>query len=85
MEETKIMESGEAIEAVEEIAKTSGKGWKIVAGFGLTAIVGVLAYRYAYKPIMRNIKEKKESRKTSIVEIVREDHDDSDITETTEE
>lgn len=76
MDETKIMESEEAIEAVEEIAKTSGKGWKIAAGFGLTAIVGVLAYRYAYKPIMRKIKEKKKSQQASTIEIVRNDYDD---------
>ena len=85
MEKMEIMENENVIEAAEEIAKTSGKGWKIAAGLGLTAIVGVLAYRYAYKPISRKIKAKKESKHEKTVTVIRRDPDDSDIDETDEQ
>jgi hypothetical protein len=62
MEANEIMQD-EVIEMTEEIATAgSGKGWKIAAGVGLTALVGGLLYKFVAKPIVAKIKAKKEKQ-----------------------
>lgn len=53
----------EVFEATEEIVTaSSGKGFKIAAGIGLTALVGVIAYKYVVKPMLVKIKAEKEQQ-----------------------
>ena len=50
-----------ATEATEEIVKkSSGKGFKIVAGVGLAIVVGGLAVKYVIIPTANKIKAKKQ-------------------------
>ena len=59
-EEIKV---NEVIETTEEIATaSSGKGFKVAAGVGLTVLGGFVAYKYVIKPIAAKIKAKKEQR-----------------------
>lgn len=57
MDNTKIMDN-EVIEVTEEVIENTGmsKGIKIVAGIGLSVIVGVAVYKYVAKPVIANIK-----------------------------
>lgn len=59
--ENEIMVNEEVVEnTVEEIAEdTSGKGWLIAAGIGVTVLVGVGIYKLV-KKVKANIKAKKE-------------------------
>ena len=53
----------EVIETTEEIATaSSGKGFKVAAGVGLTVLGGFVAYKYVIKPVIAKIKAKKEQR-----------------------
>lgn len=66
-----------ATEATEEIVKkSSGKGFKIVAGVGLAIVVGGLAVKYVIIPTANKIKAKKQQNSTPIdveAEVVDED------------
>lgn len=64
MDTNEIMVNEEVIEVTEEIANASfGKGFKVAAGIGLTALGGFVAYKYVIKPVMAKIKAKKEQQK----------------------
>lgn len=63
METMEIMNNEEVIETTEEIVNaSSGKGFKVAAGVGLTVVGGVAAYKYVVKPIMAKIKARKEQQ-----------------------
>ena len=66
-----------ATEATEEIVKkSSGKGFKIVAGVGLAIVVGGLAVKYVIIPTANKNKAKKQHNSTPIdleAEVVDED------------
>lgn len=63
METMEIMNNEEVIETTEEIVNaSSGKGFKVAAGVGLTVFGGVVAYKYVVKPIMAKIKARKEQQ-----------------------
>jgi len=53
----------EVIETTKEIA-TTGKGFKVAAGVGLTVLGGFIAYKYIIKPIVAKIKAKKARQET---------------------
>lgn len=61
-------------ELIEETAdkitttRSSGKGFKVAAGVGLTVLVGVVAYKYVIKPVVAKIKAQKEQ-----IEVIEED------------
>lgn len=60
MENNEIMTNEEVMEATEEIATAGvGKGFKVAIGVGLTAVGGVIAYKYVVKPLIAKIKAKK--------------------------
>ncbi len=80
-----IMENENAIEAAEEIAETSRKGFKLAAGIGIAAIVGIFAYKYAYKPIKRKIEEKRSERHTTVTPVRVNPNDVDEVDETYEE
>lgn len=64
MDTNEITITEDVIEATEEIATAgSGKGFKMAVGFGLTVLVGVIAYKYVVKPIAAKIKSKKNKSK----------------------
>lgn len=50
--------NNETIETVETVGKTA-KGFKIVMGVGVTALVGYAAYRFVIKPAITKAKAKK--------------------------
>lgn len=51
-------------DTTDEIATaSSGKGFKVAAGVGLTVLVGVISYKYVIKPIVTKIKAKKEQQR----------------------
>jgi hypothetical protein len=53
----------EVIETTEGIATaSSGKGFKVTAGVGLTVLGGFVAYKYVIKPVIAKIKAKKEQQ-----------------------
>ncbi len=66
-----------ATEATEEIVKkSSGKGFKIVAGVGLAIVVGGLAVKYVIIPTANKTKAKKQQNSAPIdveAEVVDED------------
>lgn len=63
METMEIMNNEEVIETTEEIINaSSGKGFKVAAGVGLTVFAGVAAYKYVVKPIVAKIKARKEQQ-----------------------
>lgn len=60
MENNEIMVNEEVIEVTEEIANAGvSKGFKVAVGIGLTALGGVIAYKYVIKPLVAKIKAKK--------------------------
>lgn len=64
MNTNEIMVNEEVIEVTEEIATAGfGKGFKVAAGIGLTALGGFAAYKYVIKPMVAKIKAKKEQQK----------------------
>lgn len=64
MDTNEIMVNGEVIEVTEEIATASfGKGFKVTAGIGLTALGGFVAYKYVIKPVIAKIKAKKKQQR----------------------
>jgi len=59
MDTNEIMVNEEVIKTTEEIATaSSGKGFKVAAGVGLTVLGGFVAYKYIIKPIIAKIKAK---------------------------
>ena len=80
MNTNEIMVNEEIIEATEEIATaSSGKGFKVAAGVGLTVLGGFVAYKYVIKPVMATkIKAKKEQQRIN-AEV--DDFDDAEIDE----
>ena len=63
MDTNEIMVNEEVIETTEEIATaSSGKGFKVAAGVGLTVLGGFVAYKYVIKPVIAKIKAKKEQQ-----------------------
>lgn len=63
MNNNEIMVNEDVIEVTEEIANAGfGKGFKVTAGIGLTALGGFVAYKYVIKPVMAKIKAKKEQQ-----------------------
>lgn len=63
METNEIMENEEVIETTEEIAKAgSGKGLKIMAGVGLTVLVGGLLCKYVVIPAVAKYKAHKQEQ-----------------------
>lgn len=64
MEANEIMKNEEIVEVAEEaVTAGSGKSFKVVAGFGLGVIAGMLAYKYVVKPVAAKIKAEIEERK----------------------
>lgn len=64
MDTNEIMVNEEVIDVTEEIANAGfGKGFKVIAGIGLTALGGFVAYKYVIKPVMAKIKAKKEQQR----------------------
>ncbi|MFA7675056.1 MAG: hypothetical protein WCY38_03220 [Endomicrobiia bacterium] len=64
MDTNEIMVNEEVIETTEGIATaSSGKGFKVAAGVGLTVLGGFVAYKYIIKPMVAKIKAKKEQQK----------------------
>lgn len=64
MNNDEIMVNEDVIEVTEEIATADfGKGFKVAAGVGLTALGGFVAYKYVFKPVVAKIKAKKEQQK----------------------
>lgn len=59
MDNNEIMVNEEVMEATEIATSGAGKGFKIAAGIGLTALGSVIAYKYVVKPIVAKIKAKK--------------------------
>ena len=79
MDTNEIMVNEEVIETTEGIATaSSGKGFKVAAGVGLTVLGGFVAYKYVIKPVMAKIKAKKEQQR--INEEV-DEFDDAEINE----
>lgn len=68
----------EVIETTEEIATaSSGKGFKVAAGVGLTVLGGFVAYKYVIKPVIAKIKTKKGQQRINEVD----NFDDAEIDE----
>ena len=64
MDNNEIMLNEDVIEVTAGIATAGfGKGFKIAAGVGLTALGGFVAYKCVIKPIVAKIKAKKEQQK----------------------
>ena len=59
MNNNEIMVNEEVMEVTEIATSGAGKGFKIAVGIGLTALGGVIAYKYVLKPIVAKIKTKK--------------------------
>ena len=79
MNTNEIMTNEEVVEVTEEIATAgSGKGFKVLAGVGLTVLGGFVAYKYVIKPVVVKIKSKKEQQK---IDAEFDDHDDVEIDE----
>lgn len=56
-------------DTTDEIATaSSGKGFKVAAGVGLTVLVGVISYKYVIKPVIAKIKAKKEQQRINAEE-----------------
>lgn len=57
----------ETVEIAEEAFDNAGlsKSVKIIAGVGLTVLIGVIAYKYIGKPAITNIKARIESKKAA--------------------
>ena len=57
----------ETVEIAEEAFGTAdlSKSAKIIAGVGLTVLVGAIAYKYIGKPVIANIKARIESKKAA--------------------
>lgn len=57
----------ETVEIAEEAFGTAdlSKGAMIIAGVGLTVLVGAIAYKYIGKPVIANIKARLESKKAA--------------------
>lgn len=87
MEPTEIITNNEEVieTAAEEIAAAgSGNAMKYVATFGIGAIVGIIAYEYAIKPLWAKCMTRKEPQRPIIVteaEIIHE----TDATESSDE
>lgn len=61
MDNKEIMVKNEVIEATEKIASAdSGNSFKMAVGIGLAVFGGVVAFKYIIKPIVTEIKKKKE-------------------------
>jgi hypothetical protein len=79
MDTNEIMVNEEVIETTEGIATaSSGKGFKVAAGVGLTVLGGFVAYKYVIKPVMAKIKAQKEQQRINS-EV--DDFDDAEIDE----
>ena len=79
MDTNEIMVNEEVIETTEEIATaSSGKGFKVTAGVGLTVLGGFVAYKYVIKPVIAKIKAKKEQQ---MIDAEFDDFDDAEIDE----
>ena len=79
MDTNEIMVNEEVIDITEGIATaSSGKGFKVAAGVGLTVLGGFVAYKYVIKPVMAKIKDKKEQQRIN-AEV--DDFDDAEIDE----
>ena len=64
MDTNEIMVNEDVIEVTEEIATAGfGKGFKVAAGVGLTALGGFVAYKYGIQPMVAKIKAKKEQQR----------------------
>ncbi len=71
MNNNEIM-NNEIIETTEEVIGSTGmsKGIKIVAGVGLSVVVGVVVYKYVAKPVIANIKTQIKQKKMTAEEKV---------------
>lgn len=61
METNEILSNNEIVEeTTEQVTKAvSGKGMKMVVGFGIGVLAGMLIYRYIAKPIAATFRAKK--------------------------
>lgn len=64
------MENNEIIATTEETIENTGvgKGIKIVAGVGLSVIIGFVVYKYVAKPVIANIISQIEQKKMATEE-----------------
>lgn len=81
--ENEILVNDDVIESVEEVVETSGNGLKMAAGVGITAAVGVAAYKWLVKPIIAKIKARKD--KNAIILPPKEISNEEEVEEETEE
>lgn len=69
MEDLRVNE--EAVEVVEEVVMNGKltKGLKVCAGVAVVSGVGFVTYKYAVKPLVAKIKDKREAKKASKPEL----------------
>ena len=66
MENNEMMNNEVVEEATEEIAKTNSNSM-MAAGIGLAVVaLGFVAYKYAVKPMVAKIKEKKKAKSVEV-------------------
>lgn len=64
METNEILTNEEVIEKTEDVVKNvHASGTKLMAGFGLGIMAGILGYRYIYRPIKNKLKTRWEEHK----------------------
>ncbi len=87
METNEIMNNEEVMEtATDEITKaSSGKGVMIVAGIGLTVLVGMAIYKYVGKPMLVKMKAQKEQTTIDVEEVECMEPEADDMIEESEE
>jgi hypothetical protein len=75
MDANEIVENEEIVESTAK--NVSAKALKIGVGVGVTALVGVLTYKFVIKPIVNKIKKKHQP--VVEAEIVEEDDSDEEV------
>ena len=68
MDTNEILTNEEVVEAAEDTAISLRKCWKVGIGIGVAGIAGVVAYRYAVKPMLAKWKAKREQKKAEAEE-----------------
>lgn len=81
MDNNEIMVNEEIMEATEITTSGAGKGFKIVAGIGLAALISVIAYKCVVKPIVAKIKAKKARQSINVESIYCEEDEFDEFNE----
>jgi len=89
METTEIMENEEVMDLVptEEVAEVASRnsGLKTVATVGISALVGVLAYKYLIVPTIAKLKAHKQKKAMQCVPAETDYYEDSEENEVEED